>query len=133
MQERTLIDMLRQRASCYPEQLAYTFLSDGTVPAERLTYGELDARARAIAAHLQSLGGTGERALLLYPAGLDFLAGFFGCLYAGVIAIPAPPPEASRMKRTVPRLQAIAKDAQASLVLTTSKLMGMVKDVGEWR
>src|SRR5207302_11116795 len=68
----------------------------------------------------------GERALLLYPSGIEFLAGFFGCLYAGVIAIPAPAPEASRMKRAGPRLRAIAEDAQASLVLTTSAVLSQV-------
>jgi len=66
--------------------------------------------------------------LLLYPPGLEFIAAFCGCLYAGVIAIPAPPPDAARLKRTLPRLQAIAKDAQASLVLTTSRILGIVKD-----
>src|SRR5262249_39147658 len=58
---------------------------------------------------------------------LDFLEGFFGCLYAGVIGIPTPPPEASRLKRTAPRLGAIAADAHASIVLTTSKILTMIE------
>ena len=67
------------------------------------------------------------RALLLFPAGLEFIAGLLGCLYAAIIAIPAPSPEASRLKRTGPRLRSIADDARASLVLTTSKIRAMIE------
>src|SRR5262249_49557914 len=122
MQARTLVDLLRQRGREHPDRLAFTYLEDGSIPSETLTYGELDTRARAIATQLLALGATGERALLLFPTGLQFLAGFFGCLYAGVVGIPAPPPDASRLKRTGPRLRAIAQDAQASLVLSTTSI-----------
>ncbi|MEG5066785.1 AMP-binding protein [Microcoleus sp. B3-A4] len=124
----TLVDLLRQKAVKNPNQQGYTFLEDGKIESESLTYKKLDQRARAIAAHLQSLNTQGQRALLLYPAGLDFLCAFFGCLYAGVIAIPAPPPEASRLKRTLPRLQAIAKDARATITLTTLGIMSLVEE-----
>jgi len=126
-----LIEILRSRALQQPEQRAYTFLIDGEVEGLRLTYGQLDCQARAIAAKLQQNKAQGERALLLYPPGLEFIVAFCGCLYAGVIAIPAPPPDAARLKRTLPRLQAIAKDAQASLVLTTSRILSMVEDAPE--
>ena len=62
---------------------------------------------------LRALGAQGERALLLYPPGLEYVAGFFGCLYAGVVAVPAYPPDPTRLERTLPRLRAIARDAQA--------------------
>src|SRR5262249_34663455 len=113
-----------------PDRLAYTFLADGSLPTENLNYGELHRRALAIAGAVRALAGTGERALLLYPAGLEFLVGFFGCMYAGVVAIPAPPPEASRLKRTVPRLRSIVEDADASLILTTSQILSTVQDCG---
>ena len=61
-----------------------------------LTRGELDRRARALAARLQARGLAGRRALLLYPPGLEFIAAFFGCLYAGVVAVPAYPPRPNR-------------------------------------
>jgi acyl-CoA synthetase (AMP-forming)/AMP-acid ligase II len=115
----TLIELLRWRAIHQSERQAYTFLENGETEAAYLTYGELDRQARAIAAQLQSWAVTGERALLLYPPGLQFIAAFFGCLYAGVVAIPAPPPDPSRLQRILPRLRAIAKDARATLVLTT--------------
>ncbi|MEH2032601.1 MAG: AMP-binding protein [Nostoc sp.] len=118
----TLVDLLRHRASHQPSRAAYTFLQNGNSEAGKLTFEKLDRRARAIAAYLQSLKAPGERALLLYPQGLEFITAFFGCLYAGVIAIPAPPPDSTRLKRSLPRLQAIALDAGATLVLTTESI-----------
>ncbi len=127
----TLVELLCYRALHHPEQRAYTFLIDGEVEGPYLTYKELDRQARAIGALLQQYEARGERALLLYPPGLEFIAAFFGCLYAGVIAIPAPPPDAARLKRTLPRLQAIANDAQASFVLTTSRLLSIAEYLHE--
>ncbi len=126
LNQTNLIDLIHHRATQQPDKIAYTFLEDGKTEAQQLTYSQLDERAREIAAHLQSLDSYGERALLLYPAGLELLCAFFGCLYAGVIAIPAPPPEASRLKRTLPRLQAIGKDSQTSLVLCNGKIISIV-------
>jgi len=97
----------------------YAYLVDGEIEGAHLTYGALDRQARAIGALLQSYRARGERALLLYPAGLEFISGFFGCLYAGVIAVPLPPPNMAQPQRTVPRLRTIANDAQPMLVLTT--------------
>ena len=62
----------------------------------------------------------GERALLLYPPGLEFVAAFFGCLYAGVVAVPAYPPRPRPAR--MPRLRAIARDARPRLVLTTAAI-----------
>jgi len=74
----TLVEILRWRALNQPNRLAYTFLRDGEKEEVHLTYADLDRRARAIGARLQSLGAYGERALLVYPQGLEFIAGFFG-------------------------------------------------------
>jgi acyl-CoA synthetase (AMP-forming)/AMP-acid ligase II len=126
----TLVDLLRERAAGHGDKLAFQFLEDGSVETERITYAELDERARAVAAALQASAEAGERALLIYPAGLDFVVGFFGCLYAGLIGVPTPPPEASRLKRTKPRLQSIASDANASWVLTTSPIRAMLEQSG---
>lgn len=115
----TLVELLRWRAFHQPERPAYTFLTDEEQREVHLTYGDLDRRAQAIAALLQSRGTTGERALLLHPPGLDYIVALFGCLYAKVIAVPAYPPHPARIERTLPRLQAIAKDAGATLALAT--------------
>ena len=121
-----LVDLLRRRADERPEGLAYASLDDGGRDGRRLTYAELDASARRIAAWLQVSRAPGDRALLLFPAGLDVLEAFFGCLYAGINAIPAPPPEASRLKRTLPRLRAIAADAGVSLVISQPGLAPLI-------
>ena len=112
----TLVDLLRSRALSEPEQTAYTFLIDGETQTASLTYRELDQQAQKIAVYLRSFCLAGERALLLYPPGLDYISAFFGCLYAGVIAVPAYPP---RPNRSLIRLQAIVKDAHAKVALTT--------------
>ena len=77
-----------------------------------------------VGAWLMSKGLTGERALLLYPAGLEFIVGFFGCLYAGVVAVPVYPP---RRNRSMERIQAIADDAEAKVALTTDTVLGRVE------
>lgn len=120
-----LVELLRRRALRQPERRAYTFLADGEAEEVHLTYGELDRQARAIAAILQDLNAAGERALLLYPPGLDYIAAFFGCLYAGVIAVPVYPPDPVRLNRTLPRLQTIARDARAKIALTTGAILEM--------
>jgi len=117
---RTLADLLRERAEDRPDHRLYTFLADGEEEAGGLTYGELDRRARALAAWLQEAGCQGERALLLFPPGLDFVAAFFGCLYAGAAAVPVYPP---RLNRVDERLEEIFRDAQPRVVLTTSALL----------
>jgi amino acid adenylation domain-containing protein len=134
----TWVDLLRQRTLHQPDQLAFTFLPDGETEGDRLTYRELDRQAQAIAAQLQALELSGERALLLYPPGFDYLAAFFGCLYAGVVAVPAYPP---RSPRNTPRIKAIWADAQVAIALTTTatlpklqSLMATKTDLGdiEW-
>jgi len=117
---KTLTGLLRWRGQCEPDRLAYHFLSgDGETPGDRITYGELDKRAQTIAATLQRLSARAERALLLYPPGFDYIAAFFGCLYAEVIAVPAYPPRANRNQR----LQSMAADAQARFALTTNGIL----------
>ncbi len=114
---------LRETAISRPGQTAFTFLSESG-DASDLSYGDLDRQALTIAARLQQLGSAGQRALLLYPPGLEFVAAFLGCLYAGVIAVPAYPPAS---ERTLPRLLAIALDARPALALTTRELLGRLQ------
>jgi natural product biosynthesis luciferase-like monooxygenase protein len=120
----TLVALLQNRALHQPRQKIFTFLRDGEIEEENLIYQELDQQCRAIAAYLQSLDMKGERALLLYPPGLKFIAAFFGCLYAGVVAVPAYPP---RPNQSLSRLQAIGADAEAKIALTTTTVLGNVE------
>ena len=91
-----------------------------------MTLAALDSQAQAIGALLQSLGASGERALLLYPAGLEFITAFFGCLYAGMVAVPLPAPNMAQPQRTLPRLRNVANDAQPRFALTTSAILSRV-------
>ncbi|MBT9314810.1 aminotransferase class I/II-fold pyridoxal phosphate-dependent enzyme [Leptothoe spongobia] len=116
-----LVDLLKYRATYQPNQIAYTFLQDGEVESTNLSYQTLDQQAKNIAIHLkQKLIQPGDRVLLLYPSGLDFIAAFMGCLYAGVVAVPAYPP---RHNQKLSRLEAIANDADPSAILTTNGLL----------
>src|SRR5581483_5821998 len=128
---RSWVDLLRQTAFQKPDQPAYVFLSDGEKEQERLNYRALDERARAIASRLQSFKGAEHRALLLYPSGLEFITAFLGCLYAGVIAVPAPPSHPSRLKRSFGRLKSIVDDSEPSFVLTTGPLATVLETLNQ--
>ncbi len=121
-----LVDLLRHRAAHQGNDRGFTYLTDGETDEVHWTYAELDRRARAIGSWLQSQGLAGERALLLYPAGLEFIAAFFGCLYAGAVAVPAYPP---RRNRTMSRIQTIADDAEAKVALTTHDVLERIQEV----
>lgn len=118
----TLLELARWRAEYFPKETAYTFLLDGERDEAHLTYGDLDRHARSIAATLLERGAAGERALLIYEPSLDYIKAFFGCIYAGVTAVPVYPPDPLRFQRTWPRLQAVIRDAQAHYILTTAEI-----------
>ena len=128
-ESQTLVDILQQHSLSHPDQVAYTFLTDGATTEISLTYGELDHKARTIGALLDSMEVRDKPVLLLYPSGLEYIAAFFGCLYAGAIAIPGYPP---RFHRSLERLQAIAEDAHATVALTTTSLMAKTKQWFNW-
>ncbi|HXU46548.1 MAG TPA: AMP-binding protein, partial [Thermoanaerobaculia bacterium] len=122
--DETVVDRLRRRARETPRRRAYTWLADGESEAESLDWGALDARAGGVALALHSAGlAAGDRALLLFPPGLDFVAAFFGCLLSGVVAVPAYPPRSLRRpEREGERLAGIAADAAPRAVLTTAEI-----------
>lgn len=119
-QAANLVEVFRQRALEQPEQIGFTFLGEPDSTPVDCTYAQLDRSARAIAARLQQSCVPGERALLMYETGLEYIAALAGCLYAGVVAVPVYPPDPLRAARTFPRLEAIIRDADASLLLGTS-------------
>ncbi|NER84067.1 MAG: fatty acyl-AMP ligase, partial [Leptolyngbya sp. SIO1D8] len=119
-QVSTLVDLLRFRATHQLESTAYQFLADGDVETAAITYGELDRATRAVSTLLQGLNCQGKPVLLLYPPGLDYIVAFFGCVYAGAIAVPAYPP---RPNRSLERLQVMIADAGAQVALTHSTVL----------
>ncbi|WP_431482087.1 non-ribosomal peptide synthetase [Pseudomonas gorinensis] len=118
---RTLVQSLQQRAEQTPDQVALRFLAESAEQSIVLSYRDLDLRARTIAAALQANAALGERAVLLFPSGPDYVAAFFGCLYAGIIAVPAYPPESTRRHHQA-RLLSIIADAEPRLLLTIASL-----------
>jgi len=115
----SLVDLLSYRASSIPHKLSHLHLRGGEEEEARLTYFQLDQQARAIAAALQDRGVSGKTILLAYPPGLDFIAAFFGCLYAGAIAVPVSAPMHGHQARSLARLLPVIKDADVQAVLTT--------------
>ena len=121
---KTLMDALLYRAEHQPDDLAYLYLEDGESIEIPNTFGELDRRVRAFAAHLQTIVKPGDRALLLYPTGLEFIIAYLGCLYADVIAVPTTVPH---LKRSSPRLLLMMKDAEAHVACTTRGVYEKIK------
>jgi acyl-CoA synthetase (AMP-forming)/AMP-acid ligase II len=123
----TLVELLRRRAETHGTRVAFTYLKDGEEAEDAWTYRDLDRRARQIAAALQQTGSEGDRALLLYPPGLSFIAGFFGCLYARRIAVPISPPNPARLARELPRVRAILHSAEPRTLLTSASVAPIVE------
>ncbi|MBK5295820.1 MAG: fatty acyl-AMP ligase [Vicinamibacteria bacterium] len=132
----SLVEMLRYRAEVQPHDRAYTFLHNGEQEVASVSWCELDRQSRAIAAHLQARVAAGQRALLLYPSGLEFVAAFFGCLYARVVAVPVQVPQGGRAEAALERLRGIADDATPAAVLTTAATRHRLHETapvrGEW-
>jgi len=120
----SITDVLRRRAVEHPSRRAFTFLGDGEKELAVMTFADLDRMAASRARLLLRVAHPGERALLLYPSGLEFICGLLACLYAGVIAVPAYPPRPNRLESRVHRVLA---DALATLALTTKALKNSVE------
>lgn len=113
----SLVELVRARAETHPDRLAYRFFGERPDEQIECTYAQLDRRVRGIAAHFQALDLEGQRALLFFPPGIDFIEAFLGCLYARVIAIPCALPQE---KRGLSRVRKIAEDAGTRVALTVS-------------
>ncbi|WP_254174885.1 fatty acyl-AMP ligase [Planktothrix pseudagardhii] len=122
----SLVDLLRDRAESQPDQLAYRFLADGETESGTLTYQQLHQQAILIASYLQSFVSSGDRVLVVYPysAGLEFIAAFFGCLYAGVIAVTDNPPVSTQ---AIPKLQTRLESSQCRAILSTETLIQQIQ------
>ncbi len=112
-------DILAARAAQTPDRRAYVFLGEDEAEAAVLTYGELHRRALTVAGHLAGRCAPGDRALLLFPPGLDFVVAYLGCLLAGVIAVPVNRPRKHRIQDAT---LSIIADCAPAVVLTDSTL-----------
>ncbi len=115
----TLPDIIRARALHSPDKTAYIFLHDGEDDAELVTFKQLYVSANEIARQLSSLNARGERALMLFPPGMDFIKALLGCFLAGVVAVPAYPP---RKNRSLERIKLLVEDSGAKFVLSVTDI-----------
>ena len=122
----TIVHILLDRSLSQPKDIAYTFLADGENESGSCTYEELDLQAKAIAAQILTKVNPGDRALLVYPytAGLEFIASFLGCLYAGVVAVTDYP---RQHIKALNQYQDRIVDCQAAIALTTKEFVNRVK------
>ncbi|MFZ1290695.1 MAG: AMP-binding protein [Melioribacteraceae bacterium] len=123
-----IIEVLNKRSLINNNEKLFTFST--SVDKEEISYFELDFKVRKLAYILSKMNLKGERALLLYPPGLEYIYGFFACLYAEIIAVPIFPPDPTNLKKNLPRIQAIIKDTKAKIALTTNEI---IINVNEWK
>src|SRR5439155_10394441 len=120
----TWVDVLHSRAQLQPDRTAFTWLADDPACDVPISYAALDLRARAIAGVLQRQGRPGERALLLVPPGLDFIAALFGCFYAGWVAVPPYPPP---LNQRLDRIHSIVANAEPAVAITTTATVARIE------
>jgi len=125
MQTRlTFVATLQEHSKTRTVQSAFRFLSTPNKDEQTLTFGDLHERALSIGASLARERASGERVLLFYPHGLDFVGALFGCLYAGAVAVPTT--ASHRLRRTSLRLLSIIRDARPRLGLTDSATLPLL-------
>lgn len=115
---KSIVEVCQWRAIHQSDNIAYRFLNNGLDDCETLTFGQLFARLQSIAGHFD-VGDGGERAILLFPSGFDYISSFYACLFAGIVAVPAYP-MVSHSEHV--RLRVIIKDCSPRYILTTSVL-----------
>ena len=124
----SLVELLRLRAANQPDDRAFVFLDDRQNEAATLTFAALERRALAVAAALSQKGKAGDRALLLFPPGLDFVVALFGCLCAGVLAVPAMVPRRNSSRDAT---AGIVADCAPRFVLTNADLLAAREDLAQ--
>jgi acyl-CoA synthetase (AMP-forming)/AMP-acid ligase II len=112
------VDLLLDRSIQRHDAPVYTFLENGEDAAETVRYGEFCDRVLALAAHLRQHCAPRDRVLLLYPACVDYMVGFFACLCADLVAVPLFPPRGTKHNL---RLEAIARDCSPNVALYSSR------------
>ncbi len=120
---KTLPDILRRRAKLQKDELLYIFLADGENEKDKYSYKKLDHQAKAIAVEIQKISEKGDRVLMLFPSGMEYIVSLFGCFYSGTIAVPAYPP---RRNRNFFRIQSIINNSGATIAMTTKSIFNLI-------
>src|SRR6266542_4414959 len=122
----TIVDILRWRADNQTDRMAFTYLVNGETKSRSLTYGDLYQLAQTVGAWLQTRKMEGERVIILYPSGLEYIAVLMGCFYAGAVAVPLYPP---KHNHNLSRLKAIIEDAQARVGFAPASVISEIKEL----
>jgi acyl-CoA synthetase (AMP-forming)/AMP-acid ligase II len=125
---RNFAEPLSINAEALPGFLAFIYLDDDE-HEHKISFAELHERALGVAHDLLTYAQPGDRALLLLPPGLDYVATIFGCFYAGVIGVSAPPPDPRRLERTLGRLLRIAENSGSSTIITTTPFVDAARNL----
>uniref|UniRef100_A0A671XUH3 Disco-interacting protein 2 homolog B-A-like n=1 Tax=Sparus aurata TaxID=8175 RepID=A0A671XUH3_SPAAU len=120
-----LTEALHWRAQTDPDHVLFVLLNAKGVAVSTATCVQLHKRAEKIAAALTEKGSinTGENVVLLYPPGIDLIAAFYGCLYAGCVPVNVRPPHPQNLAATLPTVRMIIDVSKAACILTTQHLM----------
>ncbi|MFB9305844.1 AMP-binding protein [Kibdelosporangium philippinense] len=122
----SIFELISRRAGENPNRVSYTMLDEDLQVTESLTYAQLDRQSRQLAGQLLK-HEPGTRALILVPSTISFMVAFLGCLHAGVVAVPAPVPDANQIKQRSPRLRAIAQDCAPKIVISAERTAELVR------
>lgn len=120
----TLVEAVRTHAATHPDSRAYVALDDKGGEAASITYSMLHRRASSMADALLALASPGDRALLVFPPGLEFMVAFFACQYAGIIGVPTILPRHGKLRDSSAK---IIEDCEPRLGLTTAAVLESVK------
>jgi acyl-CoA synthetase (AMP-forming)/AMP-acid ligase II len=120
---------IRSVAAEMPARRAVTHLIRGEEEGPSVTYADLDRLARSLGALFQAKQAQGQRAIMLFDAGVEPIAAFLGCLYSRVVAVPLPAPLSGKIERHLPRVEKVVKDADVKFVLTTTQIMNHVQEL----
>ncbi len=126
IQFSTLVDLLEKRGKELNDELLYIFLEDGENETNFITFGDMLNRVKAVSAYLQTIGKQGDRVLLLFPTGIEFITALFGCIFSGIIGVPSYSP---RKNRTNQRFKNILSDSEPSIIFTTRKIFNNLQSI----
>ncbi|HBJ33305.1 MAG TPA: hypothetical protein DDZ51_00800, partial [Planctomycetaceae bacterium] len=120
----TFVEIAKWQAERIAGATAFTFLNPSENASQTIDYQTLDQRIRAVAAVLAQSGDRGQRVLIVQQPGIEYITSLFACMYAGMVAVPVYPLDVFRLRHTLPRLQAITRDADAPIMLTSGASLG---------
>uniref|UniRef100_A0A4W6FCM9 Disco interacting A n=1 Tax=Lates calcarifer TaxID=8187 RepID=A0A4W6FCM9_LATCA len=120
-------DVLQWRAQATPDHSLFLVLNAKGTVASTASCLQLHKRAERVAAALMGRLNTGDHVALVYPPGIDLIATFYGCLYAGCVPVTVRPPHPQNLATTLPTVKMIVEVSKSVCILTTQAIMKLLK------